>query len=161
MRRRRQPSGPPFVQLHMWLLGSPAWQDLSGNARAVYVEMKARYNGKNNGLLTMSTREAGDAINATNDTGSRALRELIEHGFLVVTEASSFVRKVGVARSFRLTEAADDRPGVTRLPTKDFMKWRPGVVFGDEAEIQKAVRRIGQSSPTHRTVGAENALKIA
>ena len=161
MRGRRQQSGPPFVQLHVWLMESPAWRDLSGNARAVYVEMKARYNGRNNGLLSMSTREAGDAINATNDTGSRALKELIEHGFLVVTEASSFVRKVGVARSFRLTEAADDRPGVSRLPSKDFMRWRPGVVFGDQLEIQKAVRSVGHSSPTHRTVEAENALKIA
>jgi len=112
-----------WVQLEHWLLDTPAWRHLSANARVIYVEIKRRYNGKNNGLISLSAREAGEAINATHHTGARALAELLEHGFLAVTEDSSFSRKVHIARQYRLTEVADDRPGFPREVSKDFLRW--------------------------------------
>ena len=38
-----------YVKLRHWLLNSQAWNSLSGNARALYVELAQRYNGSNNG----------------------------------------------------------------------------------------------------------------
>lgn len=95
-----------WVMLEHYLLASPAWCDLSANARVVYVELKRRYNGKNNGMLRLSTREAAAIIKAeaSNDTGARALTELADHGFIAVTEDSTFNRKVHVARSYRLRQ---------------------------------------------------------
>ena len=37
-----------YVMLRHWLLNSQAWNSLTGNARALYVELAQRYNGSNN-----------------------------------------------------------------------------------------------------------------
>lgn len=112
-----------WVQLEHWLLDTPSWRHLSTNARVIYVEIKRRYNGKNNGLISLSAREAGEAVNASQQTGARALVELSDHGFIEITEDSTFNRKVHIARRYRLTEAADDRPGFPKAASKDFLKW--------------------------------------
>lgn len=145
-----------WVMLEHYLLACPAWCDLSANARVVYVELKRRYNGKNNGMLRLSTREAAAIIKAeaSNDTGARALTELTDHGFIAVTEDSTFNRKVHVARSYLLTEAASDvlvAVGEKRLmATKDFLRWTP-------EQMHDSVRSIGHHSTTHRTREAESA----
>jgi hypothetical protein len=119
---RRGKGGLPFVQLHNWLLDSPAWRALSPNARCVYLAVKRHYDGKNNGSISFSARQAGDAIGTSHHTGNRALAELIEAGFIEITEDSNFDRKVKIARSYLLTEAADDRPGQSRVASKTFMR---------------------------------------
>lgn len=119
---KRQPPGPPFVQLHYWVLKSPAWARLTPNARCVYIALKARYNGLNNGSISFSAREAGAALNASHHTGNRALAELIEAGFIEVTEESSFNRKTKEARTYLLTEARDDRHGLSAIAKKAFMR---------------------------------------
>jgi hypothetical protein len=49
-----------YVKLRYWLLNSQAWNSLSGNARALYVELAQRYNGSNNGRIPYSVREAAN-----------------------------------------------------------------------------------------------------
>lgn len=122
--RRRKKAGH-FVQLEHYLLDTLAYRTLTPNARAVYVELKRRFNGRNNGTLALSARDAGDAIGATHHTGARALLELQEHGFIEITEESDFKRKVHVARAYLLTEYPDDRPGRSRIASKAFLKWLP------------------------------------
>lgn len=116
-----------WVMLEHYLLACPAYVALSANAKVVYTEVKRRYRGNNNGLISISSREAAEAIGQTthHSTGARALLELIEHGFIVVTEDSSSNRKVHLARQYRLTEAKDDRPGSKLLATKEFLRWSP------------------------------------
>jgi hypothetical protein len=125
----KERSGPSkyWVQLEHYLLACPAYVALSANAKVVYTEVKRRYRGNNNGLISISSREAAEAIGQKthHSTGARALLELVEHGFIVVTEDSSFNRKVHLARQYRLTEAKDDRPGSKVLATKEFMRWSP------------------------------------
>lgn len=124
-RDKRAGGARHWVQLEHYLMDTPAWRALSANAKVIYFEVKRRYNGKNNGLISFSSREAGEALNASHQTGSRALTDLQEHGFLEVTEDSTFKRKVKLAREYRLTEKRDDRPGLEAPPTKDFLAWRP------------------------------------
>jgi hypothetical protein len=121
-RFKRANGAKHWVQLEHYLLECAAWKALTPNARIVYIEIKKRYNGRNNGMLALSSRDAGDAINASHNTGARALRELVEAGFLVICTGSSFNRKVRLATEYRITEARDDRDGFDPLPTKDFMK---------------------------------------
>ncbi len=111
--------------LEHYLLDTLAWRSLSSRGRALYVEVKRRYNGSNNGMIPFSAREAGTALNASHHTGARVLQELQEHGFIAITEESSFDRKVKIAREYRLTEARNDRPGFEAPPTKEFLRWRP------------------------------------
>lgn len=168
---RRAGGATHWVQLEHYLIDSAAYRALSPNARAVYTDLKRRYNGKNNGLISFSTREAAACIGFTNDTGARALKELLDHGFVEVTEDSNFSRKVRVARQYRLTEAADDRPGVSRIATKDFLKWSPH--GGSKSKTQSdpsdntvlpigrgagQVEQVGNHSLTHRTVAAKSAV---
>lgn len=127
MSRRMRAKSPPFVQLPIWVLHSPAWVHLTPNARCIYVALKERYNGRNNGEIAFSAREAGEALNLSHHTGNRALAELIEHGFLEVTEESNFNRKVKLARCYLLTELPDDRPGRSRIASKAFMRWTPKI----------------------------------
>ena len=127
-RFKRANGAKHWVQLEHYLLDSPAWKGLTPNARIVYIEIKKRYNGRNNGMIALSSRDAGDAINASHNTGARAIRELLDAGFLVICTGSSFNRKVRLATEYRLTEARDDRDGFDSLPTKEFMKLKHSVM---------------------------------
>lgn len=124
-RNKRAGGAKHWVMLEHYLLNTPAWRHLSANARAVYVDIKQRYNGQNNGLISYSAREAGDALAGKHhSTGARALLELQQLGFIAITEDSNFDRKLKLAREYRLTEARDNRPGLEAPPTKEFVRWR-------------------------------------
>lgn len=152
--RRKAGGAKHWVMLEHYLLATPAWRALSANARALYVEVKRRYNGKNNGMISFSARDAGDALNASHHTGARVLQELQQHGFIAVTEQSSFDRKVKIARGYRLTEARDDRPGLEAPPTKEFARWI--------APANSNVSRTGEiHSLTHATEGAKRVANHA
>ena len=142
-RFKRANGAKHWVQLEHYLLDSPAWKGLTANAKVIYIEIKKRYNGKNNGSLALSSRDAGDALNSSHHTGARALKELVDAGFLAVCTKSSFNRKVKLATEYRLTEARDDRSDHDPLPTKDFMKLKHS--------------RTGEmNSITHETVSPKN-----
>lgn len=138
-----------YVRLPEWLLACPAWRSLDGNSRCVYIEMARRYRGpnSNNGKIAFSAREAGDAINASKDTGSRCLDQLIDHGFICVTRNSGFNCKGRVSREWRLTEFPSDVAGVSNEATKDFMRWA--------AEPPPATRNpfYGPMGETHSLMG--------
>lgn len=138
---KRRDRTAKFVKLEEWMMRSPGWCALSANAKVVYLELKRRFNGANNGTISISTRQAAIVLNKSNDTGARAIQQLLEFGFIAVTADSDFNRKVRVARQFRLTELPDNRPGVVSAPTKDFMKLRSG----KSTEIQNAVASVRQA----------------
>ena len=145
-KEKRAGGAKHYVMMEHYMMDTPAWRSLSANAKVIYFEVKRRYNGKNNGLISFSAREAGDALNQSHQTGSRALNELQDHGFLVVTEDSTFMRKVKLAREYRLTEKRDDRPGLEAPPTKEFIRWRPSQ--------NQNISSIGEiHSSVHGTVG--------
>ncbi len=111
----------PHVRLHLWMMKSEAWRSLSTQARAVLVEIYARYNGMNNGKIALSTREAAQRCKISKDTATRTFRELQDKGFIVQTSAGSFNRKVPHAAEWRLTEHRDDMN--SKMPTREFMSW--------------------------------------
>ncbi|WP_299661696.1 hypothetical protein [uncultured Ruegeria sp.] len=55
--------GPRHVQLMEWLQASQAWATLKPGPRALYVELKRRFNGGNNGEIFLSHRAAAKALN--------------------------------------------------------------------------------------------------
>jgi hypothetical protein len=82
-----------YVKLRHWLLNSQAWNSLSGNARALYVELAQRYNGSNNGRIPYSVREAVRALHVSKATVSRLFMELEDHGFVIRTKRGAFSLK--------------------------------------------------------------------
>jgi len=100
-KEERRKSGK-HVRIYAWEFHSDAFKALSPNAIKVYLDIKFRYNGCNNGAIAYSSREAGLALNKSNNTGARALDELILFGFLRIHKDSSFGQK-RLAREYEIT----------------------------------------------------------
>jgi hypothetical protein len=134
---RRRAKSSPFTMLPKFLTRSKAWRSLNGDCRALYLELRERFNGHNNGSIALGNREAGEAINTGKDTARRCFDVLIERGFIVVTADSTFNQK-RLSREWRLTELPDDRTG--HKASKEFASW------GFEKQNAGApVRHIGAS----------------
>lgn len=141
-RKGRSKTTGPFIQLHHWMLKTPAWRALKASSRAVYLEVAGRYNGVNNGALALSARDAAGLCNINKDTATQAFRQLIEHGFLECVTPGGFSRKVRHATEWRLTQYRCDVTG--QMAAKTFVRWRP--------EIQNTVPIEGRHGPKSGTV---------
>ena len=110
-----------FVQLPEWLLASQAWASMKPGPRALYVELKRRYNGSNNGKIFLSHREAAKALSVGRDTVGGYFAVLLERGFLVQTRGHCLgPAGIGQAATYALTEDVLDG----QAATKDFMRWQ-------------------------------------
>lgn len=121
---RGRGSGSPYIQLHRWFLDCDAWRSLNVYARCLYVEIKRRYNGKNNGAISMSYREAQELVGCSNKPIPAAFRDLIEKGFIKQERRGSF-KGTPFATTWILTELPQDEPERSLVPSKEFMSWKP------------------------------------
>jgi len=120
--KKRKRGGGRFVQISEMMQATEAWATLKPGPRALYIELKRRYNGRNNGQILMSCREAADLINVHRNTIP---------GYLAELQARGFVREVrrgylgagghGIASSWLLCELAS-ADGKAALMT--FRTWR-------------------------------------
>ena len=108
------------VRLHYWLLDSAAYQALKPVSRSLLVEFYKRFNGVNNGEFYFSVRDAASSAGVSPNTAQKAIRELIEKGFIKQNVKGSFHWKGGDATTWILTE----HEYRDKLPTKDFMRWK-------------------------------------
>lgn len=159
MGRVRRTKSAPFVRLDRWMLETAAWRDLDPVARALYVELRQRYNGLNNGSIGLGTREASEALHVGRTTIQRAFDDLLDHGFIEVAKLSGFNQK-RLTREWLLTSEKDDRNG--HLASKPFVSWRP-----TEKTIGPSRDRIGPSqdrpfpSVSHRSAHRSPGEPIA
>lgn len=104
-----------------WLQASEAWATLKPGPRALYMELKRRFRGHNNGSIFLSHRDAAKALNCGRDTVAKYFKELEHRGFIVVTKGHCLGHEgVGRAAHYRLTE----EPYKSKPATKEFMDWR-------------------------------------
>ncbi len=123
MRYKQEKRKPDrHVRLYHWLMRSPAWKSLPGLSRALYAELAKYYNGKNNGKIGYSARQAADDLQITPGTASRHLRILTDCGFIEPMKKGAFSVKERHATEWRMTEFICDVSG--KPPTKDFMRWQ-------------------------------------
>jgi hypothetical protein len=133
MRERRRKSkispGERFFQMHVWFLNSAAWKATNVYERCLYMALKQRYNGSNNGDIGLSKREAEAELNSSNKPILAAFKGLQAKGFIKVATRGSFDWKTagGASRSTRwiLTEYPVDFPIKHLGADKDFMRWKP------------------------------------
>lgn len=122
-----------YFPMFEWFMRSAAWQHASVYEKALYVELKRRYNGKNNGDIPMSHREAQSLLGCSNKPISAAFAGLQRKGFIKAAVKGSFDWKAartgdnnGRSTRWELTELPLDLPlKVLTGGTKDFMKWKP------------------------------------
>lgn len=111
-----------FVMLEHWVLGSEAWKSLTPQAVSILINLMRRYNGRNNGEISLSVREAATAVNINKDTAGRAFRELEEKGLIRRVTPGGFDYKLRHATEWELT-MWPRRDG--EVAAKDFMRWQP------------------------------------
>ena len=114
-----------FIALPFSVLGTPAWQALSGNAVKVLIELIKLNNGSNNGGMFLSARQAADRANLSSNTAAKCLTEIVEAGFVDIVEKGAFSRKTKAATTYRLTwhPVGNDvpaKPGLQRAPTHSY-----------------------------------------
>ena len=96
----------PFVPLGKnMIFNCQEWRELNPAARDVYIMLKAKFNGKNNGDLQLYYSELQKVRGLRNaQTISRAFKELENSGWIERTEAGGLFRK---ASKYRLTGKFD------------------------------------------------------
>ncbi len=109
------------VQLPEWLQSSQAWATLKPGPRALYVELKRRFNGVNNGRIFFSHRDAAKSLSVHRNTVGPWFEELQERGFIRMTQGPYLGPSgIGKASMWALDEEAtpDLKPALKR-----FMSW--------------------------------------
>ena len=111
-----------FVQLHEWFQETAAWATLLPGPRALYIELKRRHTGSNNGRIILSHREAAKLLNVHRNTVGTWFKELEARGFIVTTQAPYLGPSgVGQTSHWLLTEI----PGQDmKAASKAFASWR-------------------------------------
>ena len=76
-RKGRWPNRWQFIMLPKQMIFSPEWQELSSAAKIIYVQMKGKFNGSNNGKIRIyySELEKIKGLKSPNAI-SKGLREL-------------------------------------------------------------------------------------
>jgi len=152
---KKNPRGR-FVMLYQDLIESVAWKSLNGDARSLYLNVAAKYNGKNNGRISFSAREAAPALNISRATTARAFRNLIDRGFITIAKRSGFNLKRGQDRAteYRLTEYPCNVTG-KRAGFK-FKHWRRGKNGSENiSRSDHGDRPVRPRGPTGPTTGTE------
>lgn len=119
-----------FVMLWHWLMNSAAWRSLTCDQKQLYLELRRRFNGTNNGQIYLSVRDATRELHIAKATAQKAFRALQEKGFLKCARLGSFHYKVRHASLWILTEESYG----DQLPTKEFMRWEPKTGAGPKSD---------------------------
>jgi DNA-binding transcriptional MocR family regulator len=133
-RNRRQQAGKSehFTKMIRATMEEPAWKALPPVAQALYPWLKLEWRGpkaNNNGRISLSVRQAADALGVTPDTAARAFHELQAKGFLVQTSAAKLgIEGEAKSSTYELTELS--MPGKNaEHGRKLYRDWRPNNDF--------------------------------
>lgn len=142
----RRPGG--VIAFPREMVQSDQYRALSLAARALIVELQAIWKPGTK-ALHLSARRAGKLLYPetpdASTSGARALAELVQAQFIVITDESNWQN--GKARAYRLTWQPPD--GLLREPTDE---WRHGRLATARHTSHQQDGR-GSNRPTSRTVG--------
>ncbi|MAB11847.1 helix-turn-helix domain-containing protein [Hyphomonas sp.] len=106
-----------YMPLPYNLTKSVAFRHLSGNALKVFIELRSRFNGVNNGRLSLSYQDAADLLGMSKSSVKRAFDELVEKGFLKRRREGQWYGRL--AAEYILTTEKHDG----HLATHDWKRW--------------------------------------
>jgi DNA-binding transcriptional MocR family regulator len=84
--------------------------------------LHTRFNGGNNGRLTLSYAEAAETLGMGKATVQRAYDELVDHGFLALEQEGNWYQRR--AHEWRLTTKPMQAPKGRQSPTNDWHRWQ-------------------------------------
>ncbi len=110
------------VQLPEWVQASEAWATLRPGPRSLYIELKRRFNGSNNGRIILSHRDAAKLMSVHRNTVGQWFDELEDRAFIRMTQAPHLGPSgVGQTAHWALEELPGDD---MKSAPKGFMTWR-------------------------------------
>ena len=119
--KQRKRGSPKFVMISHSMADTAAWRKLKPAPRALYLEIKRRYNGYNNGSVLLSHRDAAKSLNSNYNSVGSWFRKLEKHGFIVCMQKHHLGPSgVGQTSHWRLTEY--DCYG--HKATHDYLAWK-------------------------------------
>ena len=147
----RSKNGPQFIKFTYPMGKSDAWRSLNGNSQRVWFEIRMKFNGSNNGLLSLSFREASKTLNISKSTVKAAFDELIEKGFLIR-------RREGQWYGRRAAEyICTDCKYNNQPPSKNWEQWKPP----KEQKKQKPVRKSNANQADGSDVVPKEVARFA
>jgi hypothetical protein len=108
-----------YLPISYAMAQSPAWRSLSGAALKVWVELRCRFNGRNNGQLSLSWDEAARLLGLGKGTVGHAFAELQEKGFIVMTKRGQWYGRLAT------TWAVTDKSYQGHAPSRAWNHWKP------------------------------------
>lgn len=93
-KRLSKKKGERFVALPYNMLNSEAFLDLHPQSVRTFIELKKRYNGFNNGEISLSYLEVSKIAKCSKNTAGRRLKELESHGFIKKTKSGMFTYRL-------------------------------------------------------------------
>jgi len=124
-----------FVPVPHRMIESEAWRSLSPPAIKVWMQLRSRYNGSNNGALSLSYADAGNLLGLGRSTIKKAFDELEEKGFIELI-------KLGHWHGRKATEWRVTDEGFKGKPaTQEWRNWKPGISF-TKTEVGPEVEHI-------------------
>lgn len=107
-----------FAVMYYELLKSDAFRSLSGPAVKVFFELRSRFNGHNNGKITLSLDECKKLLAMGKPTAQRAFKDLQAKGFVRLAVLGRWYGRK--ASEWELTtEKRDGHP-----PTNEWRLWK-------------------------------------
>lgn len=107
------------IRFYGWMMKSEAFKQLKASEVRVLLELYSLYNGRNNGYLFLSCREAARRCRISKDTASKSFQKLTSLGFIS--------RRAHYPENYYLREAnhwvLSEFEFNGRPATKDFMRW--------------------------------------
>lgn len=114
----------PWLGIPHCVLKSEAFRQLSSIAKLLLVSITLRFNGFNNGKISVSYRQFAEDLNRKNQGPfAAAIAELVQHGLIeVMIEGAWISRK---ARQYRLTFVSTGSEWRPIAATNEYVHWRP------------------------------------
>ncbi len=103
-RLRKKKKLPPFVAIGRAVLKSPEWLKLSSSAKLLYIYIKSKYAGSNNGEIILPYSELAPVLRSSK-TISRALKQLVANEWIEIKQKGGLYRKTNI---YTLTFKHDD-----------------------------------------------------
>lgn len=120
--KRQKRGGGRHVHLSEYLQATEAWATMKPGPRALYIELRRRYNGANNGDIFLSHRQAALALNVNRNTATEYFADLVERGFIRMT-VGPHLGPSGIGQASKW--ALEDEPTMDGKPAgKAFARWR-------------------------------------
>lgn len=141
--------GGQFFMVPRQVMRSAAYVDLSRRARVTLFELMLSFTGFNNGKIGMTIDHLGARLgNQNHSANSRAIAELIEHGFVECTSDADHVRCK--AREYRITFIHTDKAKATH----EWRGWKPSAKIGPEPTATRK-RKPVEATATRRKLPVE------